>query len=130
MITIPAMPTRLRPTPVLKIHLNREELLHLAGVLGGVMIEPGWTAGLCHEVEKATNSSRVAAEFSFAIERAMNQHLPGRPHTYIYSYLEGMVGRHMSGLIVEELAGIRQAWAKHIERSILEQSGDSPCAKP
>ena len=130
MITIPAMPTRLRPTPVLKLHLNREELLHLAGALGGVMIEPGWTAGLCHEVEKAINSYRVVAEFSIAIERAMNQHLPERPYKYIYSYLEEGVGRYMSGLTVEELAGIRQAWAKHIERSILEQVGDSPCAKP
>lgn len=130
MIVIPPMPTRLRALPELRIHLDRDESLLLAQILSFVKVELGWRGGLCAAVDRVSGYSRITAEFSFAIQRGMNRNEPCRPHQYLYSYLERWWGQGLSGLTVEELAEIRQAWAKHIEVSIYEQAKDWPCVTP
>ena len=130
MIVIPPMPTRFRPLPELRIHLDRDELLLLAQILSFVKVEPGWREGLCAAVDRVRGLSRLTAEFSFAIQLGMNRSNLGENHQYLSSYLLGWASWEApgsSGLTVEELAEIRQAWAKHIERSILEQVGDASC---
>ncbi len=124
MIVIPPMPTRIRALPELRIHLDRDELLLLAQTLSFVKVELGWREGLCAAVDRVSGYSRITAEFSFAIQRGMNRGNSEQKHQYLYSYLEGWYGRGLFGFTVEELAEIRQAWAKHIEVSIYEQAKD------
>ena len=133
MIVIPPMPTRLRALPELCIHLDRDELLLLAQTLSFVKVELGWREGLCAAVDHVSGWSRITAEFSCAIQLGMNRGNLGENHQYLSSYLLGWTSWEApgsSGLTVEELAEIRQAWAKHIEVSIYEQAKDWPCVTP
>ena len=130
MIVIPPMQTRLRALPELCIHLDRDESLLLAQILSFVKVELGRREGLCAAVDYVRGWSRITAELSSAIHRGMNIGNHEQNHQYLYSYLEGWDGQGLSGLTVEELAEIRQAWAKHIEVSIYEQAKDWPCVTP
>ena len=133
MVVIPPMPTRLRALPELRIHLDRDELLLLAQILSFVKVEPGWREGLCAAVDRVSGLSRITAEFSFAIQLGMNRSNLGENHQYLSSYLLGRASWEApgsSGLTVEELAEIRQAWAKYIEVSIYKQAKDWPCVTP
>ena len=133
MIVIPPMPTRFRPLPQLRIRLERGELMELAKILGLVKVELGWREGLCAAVARASGGSRITAEFSWAIQLGMNRGNLGENHQYLSSYLLGWTSWEApgsSGLTVEDLAEIRQAWAKHIEVSIYEQAKDWPCVTP
>ena len=115
MITIPSMPTRLRPLPELEIDLEVPRLRELAGALDRVKVDSRWRAGLCLAV--ATEAS-VAMQYAFerAVSRGMNKDA-GRHCVYLYQYLGE------DDVSLEELTAIRQAWAAHIARSIYEQIG-------
>ena len=115
MITIPSMPTRLRPLPELEIDLETPQLRELAGALDRVKVDSQWRAGLCLAV--ATEAS-VAMQYAFerAVSRGMNKDA-GRHCVYLYQYLGE------DDVSLEELTAIRQAWAAHIARSIYEQIG-------
>ena len=119
MITIPSMPTRLRPLPELELDLSVPQLRNLAGALDRVKVESRWRAGLCLAV--ITNESSVAVNYAFerAISRGMNQDAGelDRYCMYLYQYLGE------DDVSLEELTAIRQAWAAHIARSIYEQIG-------
>ena len=116
MITTPSMPTRIRPLPELELDLSVPQLRELAGALDRVKVDSEWDAGLCHAV--ATEES-VAAHRAFdrAVSRGMNKRVSklNRRHMYLDQYL--------GDVTLEELTEIRQAWARHIARSIYEQIG-------
>ena len=119
MITIPSMPTRLRPLPELEIHLEIPQLRELAGALDRVKVESRWRAGLCLAV--ATEASiAVCYAFERAISRGMNKDAgePDQYSMYLYQYFGE------DDIALEELIAVRQAWAAHIARSIYEQIGD------
>ena len=117
MITIPSMPTRLRPLPELEIDLEIPQLRKLAGVLDRVKVDSRWRAGLCLTV--VVGSTAVQYAFERAVSRGMNKNAGelGRYHGYLYQYLDE------DDISLEELTAIRQAWASHIARSIYEQIG-------
>ena len=118
MITIPSMPTRLRPLPELEINLEIPQLRKLAGVLDRVKVDSRWRAGLCLAV--ATEAS-TALQFAFerAVSLGMNKDAGklGPYYMYLYQYLGE------DDISLEELTAIRQSWAAHIARSIYEQIG-------
>ena len=116
MITIPSMPTRLRPLPELELDLSVPQLRNLAGALDRVKVESRWRAGLCLAV---TTEASVATQYAFerAISRGMNKDTKDRHCMYLYQYLGE------DDVSLEELTAIRQAWAAHIARSIYEQIG-------
>ena len=118
MITIPSMPTRIRPLPELEIDLEVPRLRELAGALDRVKVDSRWRAGLCLTV--ATEAS-IAIQYAFerAVSRGMNKDAGelDRYCTYLYQYLGE------DDVSLEELTAIRQAWAAHIARSIYEQIG-------
>ena len=118
MITIPSMPTRLRPLPELELDLSVPHLRNLAGALDRVKVESRWRAGLCLAV---TTEASVATTYAFerAVSRSMNKDAGelDRYCMYLYQYLGE------DNITLEELTAIRQAWAAHIARSIYEQIG-------
>ena len=119
MITIPSMPTRVRPLPELEIHLEIPQLRELAYTLDRVKVARRWSAGLCISV---TTCAPVTTQYAFerAVSRGMNKNAGelDRHCAYLCQYLD----EYDVGL--EELTAIRQAWAAHIARSIYEQIGD------
>ena len=118
MITIPSMPTRLRPLPELELDISAPQLRELAGALDRVKVDSEWRAGLC--LAMVTEASAAAQHaFQLAVSRGMNKdaYELERYCTYLYQYL----GEDDVGL--KELTEIRQAWASHIARSIYEQIG-------
>ena len=128
MIIIPSMPTRFRPLPQLEIDLEAHELRTLAFVLDRIVSPEGYTAGLCFSVNRklcqhefAPNRMYIAYKFSKAVSKGMNP--PGKNlyHQYIGGYLSKTWNESIT---VKELATIRDAWARHIARSIYEQIGD------
>lgn len=127
MIIIPSMPTRFRPLPQLEIDLEVHELRALAFVLDRIVSPESYTAGLCLSVEEmlythalVTNRG-VAYKFSKAVGEGMN---PPEENTY-YTYIGGYISKGLNKSITDkELAAIRDAWARHIARSIYEQIGD------
>ena len=118
MITIPSMPTRLRPLPELELDLSVPQLRNLAGALDRVKVDSRRRAGLCLAV---TTEASVAAQYAFerAVSRGMNKDAGelDRYCVYLYQYLGE------DDVSLEELTAIRQAWAAHIARSIYEQIG-------
>lgn len=118
MITIPSMPTRLRPLPELELDLDIHQLRELAGALDRVKVDRRWRAGLCLAVSTCASVTTHYA-FGRAVFRGMNKDdgEPDRPCTYLYQYLGE------DNITIEELTAIRQAWASHIARSIYEQIG-------
>ena len=129
MITIPSMPTRFRRLPQLEIDLEVHELRTLAFVLDRIVSPEGYTAGLCYGVERKlhqhslghTHTRHVAYQFSKAVGEGMNPPGKNSYHQYIGGYLSK---RWNESITVKELAAIRDAWARHIARSIYEQIGD------
>ena len=118
MITIPSMPTRLRPLPELELDLDIPQLRELAGALDRVKVDRRWRAGLCFAVSTcATVTTHYA--FGRAVFRGMNKDADERGMYcgYLYEYLGE------DNVTLEELTAIRQAWASHIARSIYEQIG-------
>ena len=120
MITIHPMPTRLRPLPELKLHLNAPQLRELAGTLDRVKIHTGWCAGLCLAVIRDAHDAhdlQTAIHFGKAVSRGMSKDAGelDQPGIYMHHYL--------GKVTIEELTAIRQAWAAHIARSIYEQIG-------
>lgn len=128
MIIIPSMPTRFRPLPQLEIDLEVHELRTLAFVLDRVVSHEGYTAGLCTSVDRklhqhtlGPNRTHIAYKFTKAVGKGMNP--PGK-NSY-HQYIGGYLSKTWSMPITEkELAAIRNAWARHIARSIYEQIGD------
>ena len=118
MITIPSMPTQLRPLPELELNLEIPQLRELAGALDRVKVDRRWRAGLCLAVSTCASVTTHYA-FGRAVFRGMNKNAGelGRHHGYLYQYLG------MGNITLEELTAIRQAWAAHIARSIYEQIG-------
>ena len=127
MITIPSMPTRFRPLPQLEIDLEVHELRILAFVLDRIVSPEGYTAGLCFSVDRklhqhalVLNRTWVAYKFSNAVGKGMNPPGKNSYHQYIGGYLSKTWNESIT---VKELATIRDAWARHIARSIYEQIG-------
>ena len=127
MITIPSMPTRFRPLPQLEIHLETHELRTLAFVLDRIVSPESHTAGLClsvleklYEHALAHNIGRVDCKFAKAVSKGMNPPGQNEHYQYIGSYISE---EWKHALTLKELAAIREAWAKHIARSIYEQIG-------
>ena len=129
MITIPSMPTRFRPLPQLKLDLETHELRTLALALDRVVSPESYTAGLCLSVKRMLHVmpthnmsvSRIAYKFAEAVGEGMNP--PGK-NTY-YQYIGSYISKEWKYAISnKKLAAIRDAWAKHIARSIYEQIGD------
>ena len=128
MIIIPSMPTRFRPLPQLEIDLEVHELRTLAFVLDRIVSPEGYIAGLCFSVDKKLhqhalepNRTYIAYKFRKAVCEGMNPPTENTYHRYIGSYLSKTWD---SSITVKELAAIRDAWARHIARSIYEQIGD------
>ena len=128
MITIPSMPTRFRPLPQLEIHLETHELRTLAFALDRIVSPESYTAGLClsvleklYEHALAHNIGRVDCKFAKAVSKGMNPPGQNEHHQYIGSYLPKTWNQSIA---IKELATIRDAWARHIARSIYEQIGD------
>ena len=128
MITIPSMPTRFRPLPQLELDLEAHELRTLAFVLDRVVSPESYTGGLClsvcimlYEHALAHNIGRVDCKFAKAVSKGMNPPGQNGYHQYISDYLYREWGKRITD---KELAAIRDAWAKHIARSIYEQIGD------
>ena len=117
MITIPSMPTRLRPLPELEIDLSVPQLRNLAGALDRVKVDSRRRAGLCLAVDVGSTATQYA--FERAVSRGMNKDAGelDRYCMYLYQYLGE------DDVSLEELTAIRQAWAAHIARSIYEQIG-------
>ena len=117
MITIPSMPTRIRPLPELEIDLEVPRLRELAGALDRVKVDSRWRAGLCLAVVVGSTATQYA--FERAVSLGMNKDAGelDRHCTYLYQYLDE------DDVSLEELTAIRQAWAAHIARSIYEQIG-------
>lgn len=118
MITIHPMPTRLRPLPELKLDLNAPRLRELARTLDRVKIHTDRYDGLCFAVMRDACDLQTAIHFGKAVSRGMNKDAGelDQPGMYMYQYL--------GEVTIEELTAIRQAWARHIARSIYEQIGD------
>ena len=118
MITIPSMPTRLRPLPAIEINLEIPHLRELANALDRVKVNSAWGAGLCFAVDGGA-SVAIQSAFGRAVSRGMNKNADelDRHYGYLYQYLG------MDNITLEELTAIRQAWAAHIARSIYEQIG-------
>lgn len=122
------MSTRFRPLPQLKIDLEVHELRTLAFVLDRIVSPEGYTAGLCfsvdrklHQHELGPNRTWVAYKFGNAVCEGMNP--PGK-NSY-HQYIGGYISKGWNeSITVKELAAIRDAWARHIARSIYEQIGD------
>ena len=126
MITIPSMPTRFRPLPQLELNLSPSELRTLAFVLDRIVSPKSYTAGLCMSVriklhELGLNTMQIACEFSKAVDEGMNPQEGNTHNQYITSYLYRVWSESITS---KEIAAIRDAWAKHIARSIYEQIGD------
>ena len=119
MITIPSMPTRLRPLPELEIDLETPQLRRLAGALDRVKVANRWNAGLCFAIISTDASFAAQQAFSYAVSRGMNKDTGelDRGYGYLYQYLGE------DNVNLKELTAIRQAWASHIARSIYEQIG-------
>ena len=119
MITIPSMPTRVRPLPELEIHLEIPQLRELAGILDRFKVDNKWLDGLCNAVAEMATPP-VGHAFPNAVSYGMNRDVgePGRFCVYLYQYLDE------DDVSLEELTAIRQAWAAHIARSIYEQIGE------
>ena len=118
MITIPSMPTRLRPLPELEIGLETPQLRELACVLDRVRTDGQLRNGLCNAVAGMATPS-VWHAFTHAVSRGMNKDA-GELDRYC-TYLDQYLGE--DDATFEELTAIRQAWAAHIARSIYEQIG-------
>ena len=118
MITIPSMPTRLRPLPTLEIDLETPQLRELAGALDRVKTDGRLRDGLCIAVAGMATCS-VWPAFSHAVSRGMNRDI-GESDQYCV-FLDRYLG--MDCFRSVELTAIRQAWAAHIARSIYEQIG-------
>ena len=116
MITIPSMPTRLRPLPELEIHLEHPQLRELAYALDRVKVANRRNAGLCFAIINTKASVATQQAFAQAVSRGMNKDA-GWYYGYLYQYLGE------DNITLEELTAIRQAWAAHIARSIYEQIG-------
>ena len=126
MITIPSMPTRFRPLPQLKLNISLPELRALAFVLDRIVSPKSYTAGLCLSVriklhDLGLNTMQIACEFSKAVDEGMNPQEGNTHNQYITSYLYKVWSESVTST---EIAAIRDAWAKHIARSIYEQIGD------
>ena len=126
MITIPSMPTRFRPLPQLELNLSLSELRALAFVLDRIVSPESYTGGLCLSVSKklrelGLNTMQIACEFSKAVDEGMNPQEGNTHNQYITSYLYRVWSESITS---KEIAAIRDAWAKHIARSIYEQIGD------
>ena len=126
MVTIPSMPTRFRPLPQLELNLSLSELRTLAFVLDRIVSPESYTAGLCMSVriklhELGLNTMQIACEFSKAVDEGMNPQEGNTHNQYITSYLYRVWSESVTST---EIAAIRDAWAKHIARSIYEQIGD------
>ena len=117
MITIPSMPTRIRPLPELELDLSVPQLRELAGALDRVIVDSRRRAGLCLAVVVGSTATQYA--FEQAVSRGMNKDAGelDRYCMYLYQYLDE------DDVSLEELTAIRQAWAAHIARSIYEQIG-------
>ena len=117
MITIPSIPTQLRPLPELEIDLETPQLRELAGALDRVRTDGQLRNGLCSAVAGMATYS-VWHAFSHAVLHGMSRDKGDRHCTYLDQYLgENDV------VDLKELTEIRQAWAAHIARSIYEQIG-------
>ena len=118
MITIPSMPTRVRPLPELELDLDIPRLRELAGALDRVKVASRWRAGLCVAI---TTCAPVTTQYAFeqAVSSGMNK-AAGECDPYC-TYLHQYLGE--DDITLEELTAIRQAWAAHIARSIYEQIG-------
>ena len=126
MVTIPSMPTRFRPLPQLELNLSLSELRTLAFVLDRIVSPESYTAGLCMSVriklhDLGLNTMQIACEFSKAVDEGMNPQEGNTHNQYITSYLYRVWSESITS---KEIAAIRDAWAKHIARSIYEQIGD------
>lgn len=128
MITIPSMPTRFRPLPQLELNLSLSELCALAFVLDRIVSFESYTAGLCLSVsvsiklrDLGLNTVHIACEFSKAVDEGMNPQGRNTHNQYIGDYLYEVWSELITS---KEIAAIRDAWAKHIARSIYEQIGD------
>ena len=115
MITIPSMPTRLRPLPELELDLSVPQLRSLAGALYRVKVDSRRRAGLCLAVDVGSTATQYV--FQRAVSRGMNKDTKDRHCMYLHQYLDE------DDVSLEELTAIRQAWAAHIARSIYEQIG-------
>ena len=129
MITIPSMPTRFRPLPQLEIHLETHELRTLAFVLDRIVSPESYTAGLCfrvlgklheHALAHNVSVSGIANEFGKAVSKGMNPPGQNEHYQFIGSYLPKTWNQSITA---KQLATIRDAWARHIARSIYEQIG-------
>ena len=128
MITIPSMPTQLRPLPQLELNLSLSELRALAFVLDRIVSLEGYAAGLCFSVSRKLRESaleikttNITYQFFKSVNNGMNPPGENTCHRYIGSYIHKEWNESFIG---KELAAIRDAWAKHIARSIYEQIGD------
>ena len=126
MITILSMPTRFRPLPQLELNLSLSELRALAFVLDRIVSPESYTVGLCLSVriklhKLGLNTEQIACEFSKAVDEGMNPQGRNTHNQYITSYLYKAWNESITST---EIAAIRDAWAKHIARSIYEQIGD------
>ena len=117
MITIPPMPTRLRPLPELKLDLSAPQLRELAGTLDRVKIHTDWSAGLCLAVLRDAYDVQTGIHFGKAVSRGMNKDASDLDQYGMYMH------QYLGEVTIEELTAIRQAWAAHIARSIYEQIG-------
>ena len=117
-LSIPSMPTRIRPLPELEIGLETPQLRELAGALDRVRTDGQLRNGLCIAVAGMAPLS-VWQAFTYAVSRGMNKDAGelDRYCTYLDQYLDE------DDVSLEELTAIRQAWAAHIARSIYEQIG-------
>ena len=121
MITIPSMPTRIRPLPELEIDLEVPRLRELAGALDRVKVDSRWRAGLCLALISIGASFATHDAFTQAVLRGMNKDAGELERYCAYTYLHQYLGE--DDITLEELTAIRQAWAAHIARSIYEQIG-------
>ena len=129
MIIIPSMPTRFRPLPQLEIDLEVHELRTLAFVLDRITSPECYISGLCSSVIEICNFLSVHKvnvygidhKFKKAVEEGMNPPEENTRHLYLGSYL---FEKQKHIITIKELAAIRDAWARHIARSIYEQIGD------
>lgn len=117
MITIPSMPTRLRPLPELELELNVPQLRELAYALDRVRTDSHLRNGLCIAVAGMATPS-VGHAFGHAVLHGMNRDNGDRCCAYLHRYLG------MDYVESVELTAIRRAWAAHIARAIYEQIGE------
>ena len=120
------MPTQFRPLPQLELNLSLSELRALAFVLDRIVSPESYTVGLCLSVPKKLhdlelNTTQIDREFSKAVNKGMNPQGRNTHNQYITSYLYKAWSESITS---KEIAAIRDAWAKHIARSIYEQIGD------